>query len=113
MPFDQSRRSELLIRELRGFSDALGFYDGSPISLLLVPLVLLAGILLVHTRLGGLALVALSSTLLLVYIWADARRIDKELMISGDLSRPEYQRDLARARASNSFFHKLERRADP
>jgi len=93
---------------MSGFYDALGFYRGIPLSLLLVPLTLLGGILLVHTRLGGLALVAIASSFLLVCIWADARRIDKELRISGDLARPTYQRDLARARATTSFFHRLD-----
>ncbi len=88
------------------FSYVLGWFGGSPISLLLVPLVFLSGILMVHTRPGGLALVATASTLLLVFIWADARRIQKELRISSDPAYPAYQRDLARAKASTSFFHK-------
>jgi hypothetical protein len=84
-----------------------------PISHWLLPLTLLAGVLLLHSRLGGAFCLLVSLLLTLSLIRADASRVQTELRISTDPAFPAYQRDLARAKASISFFHKTAPPTEP
>jgi hypothetical protein len=90
---------------IRGLLALLFLHPSCPPFLLLMPLTLLSGLLLRHSRLGGAWVLVICTALLLALPWADRHRIESELRISRNPAYPEYQRDLARAKASISFFH--------